>query len=114
MSLTSIPDEIAAAVTTVPGVKGHVVRPGAPNVGDAWSLLSTAARMSGTAFLVAWYVRVLVPQDEGAARVWFQERWPALFEALSPVGWVSEFEPIIVPTGAGDMYAFQITIQTED
>lgn len=113
MSLIGQREAIAAALTTVADVTGHAKRPVPPAEGDAWPVLGPGDRQSGTAFILTWAVRVIVPQDEYAAEDWWDAHWPALFYALEDnVATVGRFEPITLTTSAGDVLAYQITITT--
>lgn len=106
--------ELASRLSAVPDVQGWSARPVTPNVGDAWPMLGPGVRDKGTAFLVTWHVRVLVPQEEEAASDWWDLHWPDLFYALEPFGTVDGFEPIEITSSAGGLLAFQITLRTEE
>lgn len=114
MSLTGLRQQLAAALSGVPDVTGHAYRPVAPNVGDAWPLQGPGDRDGGTAFLVTWRIRVLVPQDEVAASSWWDEHWPYLFEALAPMAHVVRFEPVLMPVSGVDQLAYEVTAITEE
>lgn len=105
---------IASALSPVPGVTGHVRRPATPNVGDAWPVLRGGTRAQGTAFIITWGVRVFTPQEEEAASEWWDAHWEHLFFALEPIGFVGDFEPVLIDTQAGSQLAFQIMLQTEE
>jgi hypothetical protein len=114
MSITGTRRDLAAALTAVADVTGYEYRPATPTVGDAWPVMGPLNRDAGTAFLVTWAVRVLVPQDEAVAAEWLDAHWPALFEVLEHVGSVERAEPILLPLVAGDLLAFEITIRAEE
>jgi len=105
---------IGTALNDVPGVHGYPKRPATMSEGDAWPLLSTLNRAAGTAFLVQWRVRVVLPQDEEAASDWLDSHWDALFFALNSHGHVIAAQPVLLAAGGGDLYAFEITMQAEE
>jgi hypothetical protein len=112
MTLTGKRADIAAALSSAPGVTGHPYRPSTPATGDAWPLLGPGTRDAGTAFRVAWVVRVFMPQDERAAEEWWDTHWPHLFEALEHnVGNVQGFVPTLL---AKDQLAYDITMIAEE
>lgn len=106
--------ELAAALSGVPDVTGHERRPSAPAIGDAWPVLGPLDRAQGTAFLVTWRVRLVLPQDEDEASTWIDDHWPPLFYALEPLGSVRRAVPTMLTTSAGDLYALEITLITEE
>lgn len=111
--LTGKRAELAAALSTVPGLRGHPYRPGTVQPGDAWSLLSSLERDEGLAFLVTWRVLVVLPGDERAASDRIDELVPLLVDALEPAAFVDTIEPVKIETGAGDMYALQVNVRSE-
>lgn len=114
MSFSEKRAAIAAALSTVPDCTGHQRRPSAPAIGDAWPVWGGNKRAQGSAFLVAWRVRVLLPQDEDAASTWMDAHWDLLFYALEPCGFTTTALPVMLATTAGDMYALEITLTAEE
>jgi hypothetical protein len=111
MTLVGKRQELANALSGVPDVRGFPFRPTSPDVGDAWPIMGPLDRAAGTAFLVTWLVRVLVPQDEQDASTWFDEHWPHLFEALEVHGSVSRAVPVVL---SQDQLAFEIVLTAEE
>lgn len=106
--------EIAAALATVPDVRGYAYRPATPKAGDAWVLLGALERGPGSVFGTTWRVRVHLPQEERAASVWTDAHMDALYDALKPCAFVDRIEPIMLPVaGAGEMYALEFTMRSE-
>jgi hypothetical protein len=114
MSLTTKRQDFATALTGVPDVTGHAHRPASPAIGDAWPMWSGNTRNRGTAFVVQWRVRVMLPQDEAAASVWIDAHWDALFYALEPHGFVGQSTPVLLNAAGGDLYALEITLTAEE
>lgn len=114
MSFSDKRQELASAVSAVHDVRGHVKRPSTPAEGDAWPVLGPLDRAQGTAFLVTWRLRVLLPQDEEAASAWIDAHWPYLFEALAPHGYIQRAAPVMLAAGGGELYAFEITMIAEE
>lgn len=114
MSFGIFRQQVAAALGTVPDVRGHSQRPSTVAEGDAWPLLGPFDRAQGTAFLATWRVRVILPQDEDAASAWLDVHWPALFYALSPHAFVQRGLPVMIPASGGDLYALEITLIAEE
>ncbi|MER5703479.1 hypothetical protein ABT023_16260 [Micromonospora sp. NPDC002296] len=113
MSLAGARNDIEAALSTAPGVKGYAYRPITPRPGDGWPLLSALDRADGLAFTATWRVLVLLPQDERAASDWIDAHHEELVDALLPVGFVDRLEPVVLTAGPADQYALQITMRGE-
>jgi hypothetical protein len=106
---------IAAALSTVAGVKGYEYRPTTPRVGDAWPLLSGLDRDAGRAFIRTWRVLVFLPQEERAASDWIDAHHESLVGAMEEqdVGFVDRLEPVALAATGSDQYALQITMRSE-
>ncbi len=113
MSLNTYRAQVAVSLSTVDGVTGYARRPKATPVGAAWPLLASLDRGPGFTFAASWRVRVMLPQDEGAASDWIDGHATALAEALEPVGFVDRIEPVIIATSGGDQLALEITLRSE-
>lgn len=75
-------DDMAAALSTVSGVRGYAYAPSARKVGDAWVRWNGDERVAPGEFTASWQIVVLLPQDEGAGQIWVDaHRWP-LVDAL--------------------------------
>lgn len=108
--------EIAAALSTVDGVRGFPARPNTPTTGDAWPRWGGSERddISGQ-FVRTWMAVVQLPADDTAADAWIDAREDALWAALDPVGWITGFEPVDI--GASDgrprIHGVMITMRSE-
>lgn len=106
--------EIAAALSTVPEVRGYPYRPAAPKAGDGWPLLGVLERRDGSVFETTWRVRLQLPQDERAASVWIDSHIDAVYDALQPVAFVDRIEPVTLPVaGGGEQFALEFTMRSE-
>jgi hypothetical protein len=117
VSLLSAAQALAAAVGAVDGVTGHPAgMPAAPRPGDAWVIMGRGDRAQGSAFTVAWRVRLCVPaNDEQAALTMFDGLWPLLYFALLEAGAEPDtFAPVVIVTRAGDVWAYEIVCRTGD
>lgn len=114
MSFLATAAALAAALSTVDGCTGYTRMPTATRVGDGWPLMGRGERAAGDAFTVAWRVRVAVPgNDELAALEWFDDRWDALFYALTAAGAnVDGWAPYVVVTKQGDVWVYEIICRT--
>lgn len=109
MSLADTRTAIATALSTVDDVQGFAYRPPAVSIGDGWPLLDTLTRADGFSFAATWRVRIALPPDVQAASDWIDDHWIALVEALNPVIYVDEIEPIgLTEENTGQAY-LQIT-----
>jgi hypothetical protein len=104
---------IAAALTTVTGVKGYAWRPRAFKAGDAWPLLGETSRGPGRSWQVDWKVFVVLGNDEKAAADKADALLPDLCAALDPVAFVDTATPITITTDAGELYALELRARSE-
>jgi hypothetical protein len=116
MTMTQRRMELAAALECVPDVTGYPFRPEVLAEGAAWPILGrpAATHKAGSAYEITWLVRVVTPQDEVAATKWFDVRWPYLYEALTPVGFVLGFDAVLLDASGGTLFAFEITLRSEE
>lgn len=113
MSIVGDRAAIAAALSTVTGVKGYEYRPTSTKPGDGWPMLSLLERAGGRSFTVTWRVLVMLPGDEVAASQWIDAHHEQLVDGLLDVGFVDSIAPVKLDSGAGDQYALQITMRSE-
>lgn len=106
-------EQVAAALSSVPGVTGHVRRPGTARPGDAWPLLGSLVRGPGYTWEITWRVLVLLPGDESAAADWIDATADAVLDALAPWGFVDRMEPVVVGSGDAARFAVEITMRSE-
>lgn len=106
--------EIAAALSTVPGVTGYVKRPNVVKAGSAWPLFQNAERGPGLSFLANWRVVVALGGDEADATEKLDELLVQIAVALDPVAFVGPAAtPIQITTNAGDLYGIEILARSE-
>lgn len=101
---------IAAALSTVTGVKGYAFRPKVQKPGDAWPTLPTLDRQADIIWRPTWRILVFLPQDEEESSNWLDQHFDAIVAALQagPI-YPETAEPKLMPTGAGDMTVLEIT-----
>lgn len=104
---------IAAALTTVSGIKGYAWRPRAIKAGDAWPLLGEISRGPGRAWQVDWKVFVVLGNDEKAAADKADALIPDLCAALDSTAFVDSATPVTITTDAGDLYALELKARSE-
>jgi hypothetical protein len=115
MSNANTRNAIAAAMGSVPGIKGYAHRPNGPRAGDAWPQWGGGQRDDqSVGFLETW--RVMVVTDQGAAYdadQFLDEKGDAVLAALATILFVDSYAPAKLETETGDMYALMITGRTE-
>jgi hypothetical protein len=106
--------DIAAAVSTIDGLRGFAKQPTSPNTGDAWPQWSGGERADGAMFVNSWRVYVILPSDDTTADEWADLYGDLLAEALEPVMFVEAITPArLAVTGTGDLLALMITGRSE-
>jgi hypothetical protein len=114
MSNADVRNALAAAISTVEGLKGYPARPNLINVGDGWPQWRGAQRGDDRiAFANTWMVVIALPADELTADDQIDQYGEPLFEALSPLLYITAVEPAVLPMSGTDTYALQITGTTE-
>lgn len=87
-------ERIAAALSTVTGIKGYASTPSAPNVGDAWPQWRNGVRALARAYTQSWSVLIVIPQnDEVTADRYADERLDEIEDALHGVLTVDDIAP---------------------
>lgn len=104
--------DIAAALTGVAGVTGHVVRPATLNQGDAWPQWRGGVRRAH-AVENTWAVLIVLPGDDITADDFADSHLQALLDALRPHIAVDSIAPATIPGDSGDLYALLITGRSE-
>jgi hypothetical protein len=111
MSIAAKKQEIADAVSAVPGVKCFTSKPTVLTPGTAWVRWGGWSRGDGHAFEATYRVIVVLPQQtESAADEWAYEHADALDDALRPHMFVDSFEPTLQPTEGQPRGLFTLTI----
>lgn len=102
---------IAAALSTVPKVKGYSYRPTTRKIGDAWPLIDGINRYQGLMFIPAWKVVMWLGQDEKKADEFLELVAVPVARALqsADVLYVNSIQPVILPTEAGDVFGAEFT-----
>lgn len=113
MSVTDARAALAAALSTVTGVKGYEFRPGSVKAGAAWPLLDNLERGPGDSFSGQWRVVLTLGGDEKTAQDKLDTLLPLVTAALDPTAYVESARPIVFQTGAGDMFAAEIRVRSE-
>lgn len=113
MSLDTDRNAIAAALSTVPGVRGYAYRPPAPREGDAYPTLPTLDLDRGLVWRPTWTVNVILPADERSASTWIDANFLAIVAALrSGNGFPESAEPALMQTPDGPLYVLEITLRS--
>ena len=113
MNNAQVRANIAAALSTVEGVKGYARRPKSPKAGDGWPLWRGSERADGFLFTQTFAVVIALSGDVVAADDFADAHGDELADALEPVLFVESFAPAVTATDAGDMNALMITGRVE-
>lgn len=118
MTLLSVRQELAAALSTVAGVTGYTDPPTVMAAGGAWPLLtslSTAEYLPAGLFLAQWRVIVVTGGTPEDALTWLDgAAFPLILTALAPHGYVQQAQPVTIATpNSGTLYGVEITLVRE-
>lgn len=113
MTFDTSREDIAAALSTVDGVKGYPTRPDVLFPGDAYPLFGSAERGPGLAFLATWRIILVLGNDEALAMTRTEELVTDVAAALDPVAFVETFVPFAISTQGGDLFALEITARSD-
>jgi hypothetical protein len=118
MSLLSVRQEIATALSTVTGVTGYTDPPGVMAPGGAWPLLTsltTADHLPAGLFLAQWRVLLITGGTPEDALTWLDgAAFPLVLAALAPHGWITQAQPVTIATpSSGTLYGVEITLVRE-
>lgn len=94
-------DDLAAALSSVPGVDGHPARPPVLETGQAWPTWLNRVRFTGCSFLDTFYVWLVVAAADEASTVAYADTvmspvWHALetvCDVVTAEGLVISLEP---------------------
>lgn len=98
------------------GLAASDYRPEPGGEGNAWAQPGSWDNPGGQpngVFEATWLVFIIVPQDEQAAAVWWDEHAATVSGALLPLVFIDRVEPVVFETQAGDLFAVQITGRSE-
>lgn len=108
MSREDVRVELATAIDTVSGLKGHPRRPSTIGTGDAWPVWRGAERSAAHTYVDTFAVMISLPGDEAAADQWADERGSQVEAALEGLLYVTGIRPVIIATDAGDSFGLEI------
>jgi hypothetical protein len=106
---------IAAAISTVPGLRGHTRQPSPCKAGDGWALWGGGVRDEDSmGFDETWRVMIVCDQgDSNAADLFLDSHGDDVLAALRPVLFVESYAPALLATEAGNLFALLITGRSE-
>jgi len=107
--------EIADALSEIPGFSGSSYRPSVVTTGNAWPQLTNLQRDEAHNFIKVWSIYLVGPQqDDQTFGTWFDANAEDIAEALIDVVFVDGIEPVKVAVpNSGDLYAIAITARSE-
>lgn len=104
---------IAAALSTVPGLKGHETKPTTIRVGDCWPLINGFIRGRGRTVAAQWRIVMFLGQDELKAEEMFGSMFWPVADALRSLAVVDDAEAFMFPTEAGQAFAAAFIARSE-
>jgi hypothetical protein len=114
MNLSQNRDDIAAALNGVEGITGFSEPPNVFKAGAAWPLLGSLSNaMAPGVFAATWYVHLVTGGTPTEALAFIDEHLADVVDALGPVAWVEQIDPVALPTNSGNYYAVQLTLTRE-
>ncbi len=84
--------EFAAQLSSVDGVRGFEWRPSAPKPGDCWPKRGRSEHPGAGVLQTNWTLVLVLPADEQKSEQWINDRLEALFDAISPIAYITGFE----------------------
>lgn len=105
--------DIAAALNSGALVKASEYRPSVLAAGIAWSQVAALDRDQAFAYTRTWAIYVVLPQEERAASIWFDNHAEELADQLQSVVYVDRIEPVLIPADNSSLFAIQITARSE-
>lgn len=112
-TFTATRADIAARLSTVPGVKGYTKRPTVWSPGDALVLVERIDHTLGVVWQPTWRIILMLSGDEGVAIDQLDTLFPAVCEAIQPVVYADSATPELIPTEGGPMTAVVIIARSE-
>lgn len=107
-------ETLAAALSTVPGLRGHKLESTSPRKGDAWPLLNGILRgPRGRTAEVSWRVIVILGGDVLEAEKMLDGLWWPVCDAVRSLAVVDSATASLYPTEAGDQYAAEFIMRSE-
>lgn len=107
--------DIADALSSVEGVRGHPIPPNTSTAGDAWPVWASTTFLTFSGFEVGWDVYVLLPNADLDATVAEADPWvEAVAFALAEVGVVTTVDParVIAERNGNPVPALHFAITT--
>lgn len=106
-------ESLAAALSTVPGLKGYADRPSSPRPGDCWPLIGGFIPGRGRTVATQWRLIVFLGGDERKAEALFTELFWPVSDALRSQAVVDSAEAFIYPTEAGQAFAAEFIARSD-
>jgi hypothetical protein len=108
-STTGTRAAIAAALSTVSGVRGSAYQPKTVRTGQAWPEFVGATRGPGDAWEATWRVMVVLSADPTKASQQIDTLSPLLVDALDPLIFTDAIDVGTLTTSGGETTVIQIT-----
>jgi len=105
--------DLAAALDAVDGLTATAYPPSTMLPGAAWPLWGGAEPAEGHALGHTWRVFVVLPADPKAASIRTDDVLEDVMDALRPIAYVDEVEPVALTTSGGDVNALRFTMRSE-
>ncbi|MEV6287402.1 hypothetical protein [Kribbella sp. NPDC051770] len=107
-------ETLAAALSTVEGIKGYEKRPKALRAGDSWSLVDVVARGPGQAWQTTWRIALVIGPDEATAVDQLDKFVPLVVDALVELVYVDSARPLLIPVEQGNnLYGIEFVARSE-
>lgn len=106
-------ETLAAALSTVPKINGHVTRPKAFKVGDAWPLIGGFIPGRARTVATQWRVIVFLGQDERKAEDLFSDLFWPIADAVRSQAVVDSASAFIYPVEGGQAFAAEFILRSD-
>jgi hypothetical protein len=114
MTTAATRQDIATALSTVPGLHGYPARPTVMTVGDGWPQWAGRTYAGGHAYANQWNVLIVLPQtDDVTADSYADEHGEQIIDALRPVMFVDGLQPAKIPVEGAELYALLVSGRSE-
>jgi hypothetical protein len=113
MSNAQTRQDIADALSEVPGINGYPSRPNVMAEGDAWPQWRGSEYAGGHAYINNWVVLVVLPKGDVSADAFADSHGEQLVDALRPVMSVQSTTPAEIASEGGQIYALMLSGRSE-